>query len=156
MQEKTPSPTAASPTAATSKAPLPDYAPDSAIWFIDPHWAAAFPTDSDLIFYAAMPTKELLPEFKRDPTEALISFLAGLPEPPPIREARLVEPVIGKIEMPNRGGSRSPRAWRWSATRRWPPTRCSASAAAGPSSRANGSPTRSRRRCAERSRSSAA
>ena len=81
---------------------LPDYAPDSAIWFMDPHWAAAFVTDSDLVFYAAMPTKDLLPEFKRDPTEALISFVAGLPEPPPIREARLVEPVVGKIEMPSR------------------------------------------------------
>jgi menaquinone-9 beta-reductase len=81
---------------------LPDYAPDSAIWFMDPHWAAAFVTDSDLVFYAAMPTKELLPEFKRDPTEALISFVAGLPEAPPIREARLVEPVVGKIEMPSR------------------------------------------------------
>jgi menaquinone-9 beta-reductase len=82
--------------------PLPDYAPDSAIWFLDPHWGAAFFTDSDLVFYAAMPTKELLPEFKRDPTEALTSFMAGLPEPPPIREARLIEPVLGKVEMPNR------------------------------------------------------
>lgn len=81
---------------------LPDYAPDSAIWFMDPHWAAAFFTDSDLVFYAAMPTKELLPEFKRDPTEALTSFVAGLPEAPPIRESRLVEPVLGKVEMPNR------------------------------------------------------
>ena len=59
--------------------------------------------------------------------------------------ARLVEPVLGKIEMPNRDArARSRPAWRWSATRRWPPTRCSASAAAGRSSRANGSPTRSR------------
>jgi menaquinone-9 beta-reductase len=82
--------------------PLPDYAPDSAIWFLDPHWAAAFCTDSDLVFYAAMPTKKLLPEFKRDPTEALTSFLAGLPDGPPIREARLVEPVLGKVEMPSR------------------------------------------------------
>src|SRR5829696_7154504 len=81
---------------------VPEYAPDSAIWFMDPHWAAAFPTDSDLVFYAAMPTKELLPEFKRDPTEALISFVAGLPDAPPIREGRLVEPVVGKIEMPSR------------------------------------------------------
>ena len=81
---------------------VPEYAPDSAIWFMDPHWAAAFPTDSDLVFYAAMPTKELLPEFKRDPTEALTSFVAGLPEAPPIREARLVEPVLGKVEMPSR------------------------------------------------------
>jgi 2-polyprenyl-6-methoxyphenol hydroxylase-like FAD-dependent oxidoreductase len=81
---------------------MPDYAPDSAIWFLDPHWGASFVTDSDLVFYAAMPTKELLPEFKRDPTEALTSFMAGLPEPPPIREARLIEPVLGKVEMPNR------------------------------------------------------
>jgi 2-polyprenyl-6-methoxyphenol hydroxylase-like FAD-dependent oxidoreductase len=81
---------------------MPDYAPDSAIWFMDPHWGAAFFTDSDLVFYAAMPTKELLPEFKRDPTGALTSFVAGLPEAPPIREARLVEPVLGKVEMPNR------------------------------------------------------
>ena len=80
----------------------PDYFPDSAIWMLDPHWGAAFSTDSNLVFYAAMPTKELLPEFKRDPTEALISFVAGLPDAPPIHEARLTEPVLGKIEMPNR------------------------------------------------------
>lgn len=81
---------------------LPDYAPDSAIWFLDPHWAAAFATDSNLMFYAAMPTKELLPEFKRDPTETLVSFVADLPDAPPIRDARLVEPVMGKIDMTNR------------------------------------------------------
>jgi 2-polyprenyl-6-methoxyphenol hydroxylase-like FAD-dependent oxidoreductase len=82
--------------------PLPDFAPDSAIWFLDPHWGAAFTTDSDLMFYAAMPTKEMLPEFKRDPTETLLSYVAGLPDAPPIREARLVEPVMGKIDMRNR------------------------------------------------------
>jgi 2-polyprenyl-6-methoxyphenol hydroxylase-like FAD-dependent oxidoreductase len=81
---------------------LPDYAPDSAIWFLDPHWAAAFTTDSNLMFYAAMPTKELLPKFKSDPTETLISYMADLPEAPPIRDARLVEPVMGKIDMRNR------------------------------------------------------
>lgn len=81
---------------------LPDYAPDSAIWFLDPHWGAAFSTDSELMFYAAMPTKELLPEFKRDPTDALVSFLAGLPDGPPISGAKLVEPVMGKIDMTNR------------------------------------------------------
>jgi 2-polyprenyl-6-methoxyphenol hydroxylase-like FAD-dependent oxidoreductase len=81
---------------------LPDYAPDSAIWFLDPHWAAAFPTDGKLMFYAAMPTKELLPDFKRDPAATLVSFLADLPEGPPIRDARLVEPVLGKIDMTNR------------------------------------------------------
>jgi flavin-dependent dehydrogenase len=82
--------------------PLPDYAPDSAIWFLDPHWAAAFATDSNLMFYAAMPTKELLPEFKRDPSGVLVDFVAELPDAPPIRDARLVEPVMGKIDMTNR------------------------------------------------------
>ncbi len=80
----------------------PKYAPDGSIWMLDPHWGAAFPTDSGLIFYAAMPTMELLPEFKRDPTAALISYVEGFPEAPPIHSARLVEQVLGKIEMPNR------------------------------------------------------
>ncbi len=80
----------------------PRYAPDGSIWMLDPHWGAAFPTDSGLVFYAAMPTMELLPEFKRDPTAALVSYIEAMPEGPPIHSARLVEPVLGKIEMPNR------------------------------------------------------
>jgi 2-polyprenyl-6-methoxyphenol hydroxylase-like FAD-dependent oxidoreductase len=82
--------------------PPPQHSPDGLIWFLDPHWAAAFPTDSDLTFYAAMPTKDRLPEFKEDPEAALVRFLADAPEPPPIRESRLVEPVLGKIDMTNR------------------------------------------------------
>jgi 2-polyprenyl-6-methoxyphenol hydroxylase-like FAD-dependent oxidoreductase len=82
--------------------PAPRFSPDGSIWFLDPHWAAAFPTDSDLTFYAAMPTKDRLPEFKRDPEGALVRFLADLPEPPPIRDSRAIEPVIGKIDMTNR------------------------------------------------------
>jgi menaquinone-9 beta-reductase len=74
----------------------------SSIWMLDPHWAAAFPTDSGLTFYAAMPTKELLPEFRRDPEEALISFVGDVPEAPPIRVSQRVGPVLGKIEMPNK------------------------------------------------------
>jgi 2-polyprenyl-6-methoxyphenol hydroxylase-like FAD-dependent oxidoreductase len=73
----------------------------SSIWMLDPHWAAAFPTDSDLTFYAAMPTKELLPEFRRDPEAALVSFVGGVPEAPPIQLSQRVGPVLGKIEMPN-------------------------------------------------------
>jgi flavin-dependent dehydrogenase len=80
----------------------PRYAPDGSIWFLDPHWAAAFPTDAGLTFYAVMPTKELLPEFKRNPEEALVSFLDGLPDGPPIKQSRLVEPVMGKLDMTNR------------------------------------------------------
>ncbi|HEX5608795.1 MAG TPA: NAD(P)/FAD-dependent oxidoreductase [Solirubrobacterales bacterium] len=77
-------------------------APEASIWMLDPQWAAAFPTDSDLTFYAAMVTKDRLPEFKADPEEALVSFLAGLPEAPPIRAGRLASPVVGRIDMTNR------------------------------------------------------
>ncbi len=80
----------------------PAHAPDATAWFLDPQWAAAFPTDTDLTFYAAMPTKDRLPEFKRDPEGALVKFLADVPDPPPIREGRRVGPVLGKIDMTNR------------------------------------------------------
>src|SRR6185436_2450453 len=80
----------------------PAHAPDASLWMTDPQWAAAFPTDDGLTFYAAMPTKSWLPEFRRDPQRALVTFLADQPEPPPIREARLTRPVIGKLDMENR------------------------------------------------------
>jgi 2-polyprenyl-6-methoxyphenol hydroxylase-like FAD-dependent oxidoreductase len=80
----------------------PAHAPDATAWFLDPQWAAAFPTDANLTFYAAMPTKERLPEFKQDPEGALVRFLADIPEAPPIREGRRVGPVLGKVDMTNR------------------------------------------------------
>lgn len=80
----------------------PANAPDATAWFLDPQWCAAFPTDSDLTFYAAMPTKDRLPEFKKDPEGALVRFLSDVPEAPPIGDGRAIEPVIGKIEMTNR------------------------------------------------------
>ena len=82
--------------------PPPRHAPDAEVWFLDPHWGASFPTDQGLTFYAAMPTKDRLPEFKADPEAALIRFLSDAPEPPPIRESRAVEPMTGKIDMTNR------------------------------------------------------
>lgn len=80
----------------------PAGAPDASFWLLDPDWAAAFPTDSGLTFYAAMPTKNRLPEFKRDPEAALVSYVADIPEAPPIRAGRRVGPVLGKVDMPNR------------------------------------------------------
>lgn len=77
-------------------------APDAAFWMLDPQWAAAFPTDSDLTFYAVMGTKDRLPEFKADPEGALVKFVANVPEPPPIAESKLVGSVLGKIDMTNR------------------------------------------------------
>ena len=80
----------------------PPLAPDTAMWMLDPQWVAAFPTDSDLTFYAAMVTKDKLPEFKRDPEAALVKTVGDAPEAPPIREGRAIEPVLGKIDMLNR------------------------------------------------------
>lgn len=81
---------------------LPEDAPDYSAWFLDPHWAAAFPTDEGLVIYGALPTMERLPEFRRDPEAALVSFVAGLPDAPPIRSGRRVGPVLGKLDMTNR------------------------------------------------------
>jgi 2-polyprenyl-6-methoxyphenol hydroxylase-like FAD-dependent oxidoreductase len=80
----------------------PDSYPDSSLWFLDPDIAAAFPTDSGLVLYVAMPTKDRLPEFRRDPLAALIEFVGGIPDAPPIRSGRAIEPLLGKLEMPNR------------------------------------------------------
>ena len=51
--------------------------------------AAAFPTDGGLVFYVAMAHQgPRCPEFKADPERALVEHVAGVPEPPPIRESR--------------------------------------------------------------------
>jgi menaquinone-9 beta-reductase len=80
----------------------PPHAPDATAWFLDPQWAAGFPTDNGLTFYAAMPTKDWLPRFKRDPGRALVDFIANVPDAPPIGEGRLVDSVVGKVDMTNR------------------------------------------------------
>jgi len=76
--------------------------PDSALWFLDPDVAASFPTDDGLTLYAVVPTKKHLPAFKRDPEAALVDFVTGLPDAPQISSGKIVGPVLGKIEMPNR------------------------------------------------------
>ncbi|HTR88609.1 MAG TPA: FAD-dependent monooxygenase, partial [Solirubrobacteraceae bacterium] len=81
--------------------PLPATHPDQALWVLDPDMAAAFPTDGGLVFYAAMPTKDRLADFKADPEGALRSFVSSIPEAPPIMESRLVGEVTGKLDMTN-------------------------------------------------------
>jgi menaquinone-9 beta-reductase len=81
--------------------PPPPAAPDAALWILDPDMAAAFPTDDGLTFYATMPTKDRLPEFRADPQAALEKLVGSIPDAPPIAESRLVEPVQGKIDMTN-------------------------------------------------------
>jgi menaquinone-9 beta-reductase len=82
--------------------PPPAGAPAASIWLLDPDWAAAFPTDDGQTFYAAMPTKARLEEFKRDPAAALMEFVGSVPDAPPIRESRLVDGPLGKLDMTNR------------------------------------------------------
>jgi flavin-dependent dehydrogenase len=81
--------------------PAPEGAPDASLWLLDPHMAAAFPTDGDLTFYAVMPTKDRLPEFRSDPLKALTEFVAAVPDAPPILASRLVGQITGKIDMTN-------------------------------------------------------
>jgi 2-polyprenyl-6-methoxyphenol hydroxylase-like FAD-dependent oxidoreductase len=81
----------------------PRHSPDASVWMMDPDWAAAFPTDDGLVFYAVMPTKERLPDFKGDPVAALVDYFETLPEAPSLRSARLTDDgVVGKIDMTNR------------------------------------------------------
>jgi 2-polyprenyl-6-methoxyphenol hydroxylase-like FAD-dependent oxidoreductase len=81
--------------------PAPVTAPDAALWLLDPDMAAAFPTDGGLVFYATMPSKDRLPEFRADPQAALEKLVSSIPEAPPIAESRLVGQVQGKIDMTN-------------------------------------------------------
>lgn len=81
--------------------PPPPGAPNGSLWFMDPQWAAAFPTDNGVVNYACMATKERLPDFKRDPARALTDFIVSLPDAPPILESKRISPMIGKLEMPN-------------------------------------------------------
>jgi 2-polyprenyl-6-methoxyphenol hydroxylase-like FAD-dependent oxidoreductase len=81
--------------------PPPDGSPDASFWLLDPDMAAAFPTDSGLTFYAAMPVKEHADAFRKDPAKALVAMLDGLPDGPPIAASRLVQPPQGKLDMTN-------------------------------------------------------
>lgn len=47
------------------------------------------------------PTKKRQDEFRRDPIPALVSYIAALPDAPPILTSRMVGRAVGKIDMPN-------------------------------------------------------
>jgi 2-polyprenyl-6-methoxyphenol hydroxylase-like FAD-dependent oxidoreductase len=81
--------------------PPPAGSPDASFWLLDPDMAAAFPTDSGLTFYAAMPVKEHAEAFRSDPAKALVEMLSALPDPPPIAASRRIQPAQGKLDMTN-------------------------------------------------------
>jgi len=82
--------------------PAPATAPGGQLWFLDPEWVAAFPTDDGQTMYAVMPLHERLDEFKADLAGALERMVAGVPDAPPILESTRVSPVFGKVDMLNR------------------------------------------------------
>ncbi len=81
--------------------PPPEGAPDASFWLLDPDMVAAFPTDGDLTFYAAMPVKEHAGAFREDPAKALVEMIAGVPDAPPIAASQMVAPAQGKLDMTN-------------------------------------------------------
>jgi 2-polyprenyl-6-methoxyphenol hydroxylase-like FAD-dependent oxidoreductase len=81
--------------------PPPEDAPTASLWFLDPDMAAAFPTDGDLTFYAAMPSRKRLDAFRGDPAEGLVRLVSKVPDAPPIAQSRLVGQVQGKLDMTN-------------------------------------------------------
>jgi menaquinone-9 beta-reductase len=81
--------------------PPPEGAPDASFWLMDPDMYAAFPTDSGLTFYAAMPTKKREKEFREDPAKALVEQIGSLPDAPPIGASRLTAPIQGKLDLTN-------------------------------------------------------
>jgi len=81
----------------------PRHSPDASVWMMDPDWAAAFPTDDGLVFYAVMPTMDRLPQFKADPLAAMCDYFDRAPEAPSLRAATVTEEgIVGKIDMTNR------------------------------------------------------
>ncbi len=81
--------------------PAYEGAPSATLWMMDPNMIGAFPTDDGLTFYAVMPTKEHLPEFRADAKAALEKMVSGVPQAPPILASRLTQPVQGKVDMTN-------------------------------------------------------
>ncbi len=74
---------------------------DAMFWLLDPDMVAAFPTDKGLTFYAAMPTKRRLAQFREDPARALVELVSSAPEGPPIAASRMVSQPQGKLDMTN-------------------------------------------------------
>ena len=94
--------TRASPTVATSKDPHTEGAPAATLWLMDPDMVGVVSHRRGPTFYAVMPTKECLPEFRADPQAALEKMVVGRdPHAPPILSFTPDPAVQGKIDMTN-------------------------------------------------------
>lgn len=73
----------------------------SQMWFLEPDMAYAFPNDDDLTLLAYMPTKDKLPDFKRDIEESFVRFVEALPDGPNVRQAERASEFLGSLDYPN-------------------------------------------------------
>lgn len=71
------------------------------MWITEPDVALATPTDGGLALCAVFPAKERLAEFKADTEAAIRTTFEGLPDAPPLAEARHVGPIVGKVDLTN-------------------------------------------------------
>jgi 2-polyprenyl-6-methoxyphenol hydroxylase-like FAD-dependent oxidoreductase len=79
----------------------PEVAGPSTLWLSDPDMAYRFPQEDGTTLLAAMPTRDKLPAFRRDPEAALRAAFARLPGAADPAEGTRVSKIIGRIDMPN-------------------------------------------------------
>lgn len=72
----------------------------TALWFLNPDVAYVFRNHDGVTLLAAMPVKARLDEFRRDPENALLTTIQGLPDGPDVSKAERVANVIGTQDYP--------------------------------------------------------
>jgi len=71
------------------------------LWFLDPGFAAVFPTDDGLALVSVMIARERSSDFKRNLEANFVQAMESLPDAPRIADAKRESKIIGKIDMPN-------------------------------------------------------
>jgi 2-polyprenyl-6-methoxyphenol hydroxylase-like FAD-dependent oxidoreductase len=74
---------------------------DSQLWFLEPDLAYTFPNDDDLTIALYAPTKEKLPEWRKDIRESLFRAFDRLPSGPPLRDTEQVGEMLGVVDLTN-------------------------------------------------------
>jgi len=72
-------------------------------WLMDPEVAYTFPNEDGVTVLAGWFLRSRLPDFKRNPEEALRRYFAALPsEGPDMEAAKMISKPLGKLDLPNR------------------------------------------------------
>jgi 2-polyprenyl-6-methoxyphenol hydroxylase-like FAD-dependent oxidoreductase len=74
---------------------------EARVWMLDPEVAAVFPNEDGITMIAAVPVKERLPEFRRDPEAAYLRMIRDLPDGPDLSGGERVSKLVGKLELTN-------------------------------------------------------